>query len=79
MRSSWSVVTVLIVVCVLPSAAQERVRSWEEEVVIPTYQPYPDDVNPKFLELEGSVIYPYTMQDNLSAKRSNQTYRGVFL
>ncbi|SVC61444.1 uncharacterized protein METZ01_LOCUS314298, partial [marine metagenome] len=79
MRSSWSVVTVLIGVCVLPSAAQERVRSWEEEVVIPTYQPYPDDVNPKFLELEGSVIYPYTMQDNLSAKRSNQTYRGVFL
>ena len=48
MRSSWSVVTVLIGVCVLPSAAQERVRSWEEEVVIPTYQPYPDDVNPKF-------------------------------
>ena len=61
------------------ASAQERVRAWEEDVVIPTYEPYPDDVNPKFFELEGSIIYPYSVQDNLSATRADKTYRGVFL
>ena len=86
MRFRWVSVafaTVLVPLWALPAPAQEpepgRVRAWEEEVVIPTYAPYPDDVNPKFFELEGSIIYPYTMQDNLSATRADKTYRGVFL
>ena len=36
-------------------------------------------MNPKFFELEGSIIYPYSVQDNLSATRADKTYRGVFL
>ena len=60
-------------------AAESQVRVWEEDVVIPTYPLAPDDVNPHFYELEGSVIYPYTMQDNLTTEKLDRTYRGWFL
>ena len=60
-------------------AAESQVRVWEEDVVIPTYPLGPDDVNPHFYELEGSVIYPYTMQDNLTTEKLDRTYRGWFL
>ena len=43
MRAHLLIVTVLIAAFALPAAAQERVRAWEEEIVIPTYQPYPDE------------------------------------
>lgn len=56
-----------------------RVRTWEEEVVIPTYALGPDDPNPQFYELTGSIIYPYTVQDGFSSVRVERTYRAVFL
>lgn len=43
MKAHLLIVTVLIAAFALPAAAQERVRAWEEEIVIPTYQPYPDE------------------------------------
>ena len=61
----------------LSSVASAQVRVWEEDVVIPTYPLAPDDVNPHFFALEGSVIYPYTMQDNLTPVKVDRTYRGV--
>ena len=61
------------------AAAESQVRVWEEDVVIPTYPLGPDDVNPHFYELEGSVIYPYTMQDNLTPVKVDRTYRAWFL
>ncbi len=60
-------------------AWEERVRVWEEEVVIPTYPLGPEDVNPHFEALEGSVVYPYTMQDNLTTERVDRVYRAWFL
>ncbi len=58
---------------------QSQVRVWEEDVVIPTYPLGADDVNPHFYELEGSVIYPYTMQDNLTTEKVDRTYRAWYL
>tara|TARA_Y100000758_G_scaffold183518_1_gene130619 strand:+ start:372 stop:3320 length:2949 start_codon:yes stop_codon:yes gene_type:complete len=55
------------------------VRTWEDQVVIPTYPLHPDDINPRFFEVEGTLIYPYTMQDHLSRKKLDQSYRAVFL
>ncbi len=56
-------------------AAESQVRVWEEDVVIPTYPLGRDDVTPHFYELEGSVIYPYTMQDNLTTDCPSPTSR----
>ena len=38
-----------------------------------------DDVNPRFFELEGTLIYPYTMQDHLSRTKEDKSYRALFL
>lgn len=62
-----------------PRAAEAQVRAWEEQVVIPTYPLHPDDPNPHFSALEGTAIYPYTMQDHFSTTRVNRSYRAVFL
>ncbi|MDX9972443.1 MAG: DUF5107 domain-containing protein [FCB group bacterium] len=65
--------------CVCAVAAAEPVKTWEGTLTIPTYPWQPDDVNPRFQELDGSVIYPYTMQDSLSTKKVDRTYKALFL
>lgn len=72
----------------LPSLAWAAVKTWEGTIPIPTY-PWKDDVNPKFWALEGgpklsttvqgSIIYPYTMQDHLSRTKVDRTYKALFL
>lgn len=70
----------------LPLRAE--VRTWEAQITLPTY-PWEDDVNPKFWALEagarlsttvhGAIVYPYVMQDYLSRRKVDRTYRAVFL
>lgn len=65
-----------------------QVKAWEGTITIPTYG-WEDDVNPKFWAMEAgakgsttvraSIIYPYTMQDHLSRKLQNVTYKALFL
>jgi tetratricopeptide (TPR) repeat protein len=64
------------------------VKAWEGTITIPTYG-WEDDVNPKFWAMEAgvkgsttvrvSIIYPYTMQDHLSKKLTDVTYKALFL
>jgi tetratricopeptide (TPR) repeat protein len=61
-----------------PAFARD-VEVWEGTIMIPTYPLGPEDVNPRFPALEGGIIYPYTMQDNLSAEKVDRTYRAFFL
>lgn len=73
-------VAALSIAALAPASVHAQpVRVWEEDVVIPTYPIGPDDVNPHFFELEGTVIYPYTMQDNLTTERVDRSYRAWFL
>jgi tetratricopeptide (TPR) repeat protein len=68
--------------------ALSQVKVWEGIITIPTYG-WEDDVNPKFWSMEAgakgsttvraSIIYPYTMQDHLSRKLENVTYKAFFL
>jgi tetratricopeptide (TPR) repeat protein len=68
--------------------AESQVKAWEGTITIPTYG-WQDDVNPKFWAMEAgakgsttvraSIIYPYTMQDHLSRKLENVTYKALFL
>ncbi len=70
----------------LPSRAQ--VKTWEGTITIPTYG-WEDDVNPKFWGMEGgakgsttvraSIVYPYWMQDHLSRKLEDKTYKAIYL
>ncbi len=62
-----------------PTGRAPSVRVWEDTVVIPTYALGADDLNPHFRETSGSIIYPYTMQDNFGTARQDRTYRAVFL
>lgn len=84
MRCPTPIFCFLVVACALgqpqlAAATDAPVRAWFEDVVIPTYGLYPDDINPRFYELEESLIYPYTMQDNLSSTLEDRTYRAAFL
>ena len=47
--------------------------------MIPTYPWGPDDVNPRFYDLEGTHIYPYPMQDYLSQEKVDRSYKALFL
>jgi len=65
-----------------------QVKVWEGTITIPTYG-WEDDVNPKFWAMEAgakgattvkaSITYPYNMQDHLSRKLEDVTYKAVFL
>jgi tetratricopeptide (TPR) repeat protein len=65
-----------------------QVKSWEGTIVIPTYG-WEEDVNPKFWAIEGgakgattvraSITYPYNMQDHLSRKLEDVTYKAIYL
>ncbi len=79
--TSWVLATVA-------GHARAEVRAWEGTLSVPTY-PWKDDINPKFWTIEAgtklsttvktSIIYPYSMQDDLSRVKGDRTYRAVFL
>lgn len=69
-------------------AANSQVSAWEGTITIPTYG-WQEDINPKFWAMEGgpegssiitsALTYPYTMQDHLSRKLKDRTYKALFL
>ncbi len=78
----WSLpASALCLALLLPAGAtaQEAVRAWEGELTLPTYALLPDDPNPQFRETDGSIVYPYTMQDNLGSERADHTWKAFFL
>ena len=72
----------------LSSRSRASVKAWEGTLTIPTYG-WAEDVNPKLWALEGdvkfsttvkgSIVYPYTMQDDLSRTKEDRTYKALFL
>jgi tetratricopeptide (TPR) repeat protein len=70
------------------SAFGQKVKVWDGTITIPTYG-WEDDVNPKFWAMEAgakgattvkaSITYPYNMQDHLSRKLEDVTYKAIFL
>ncbi len=83
--------TVLICtwLALMPSSpSRAAVKAWEGTLTVPTYG-WSEDVNPKLWALEGdvkfsttvkgSIVYPYTMQDDLSRTKADRTYKALFL
>ncbi len=86
-----SVISVLLPVFIFLFYCQtvsSQVKAWEGTVTIPTYG-WQEDVNPKFWAMEAgakgattvkaSITYPYNMQDHLSRKLEDVTYKAIFL
>ncbi|TSA36584.1 MAG: DUF5107 domain-containing protein [Porphyromonadaceae bacterium] len=79
-------VALLFIVFSIPVNAQ--VKTWQGTITIPTYG-WENDVNPKFWGMEGgakgsttvraSIVYPYYMQDHLSRKLEDVTYKAIYL
>jgi hypothetical protein len=62
----------------LLSAAQVRLR--EAPLVIPTYELGPADPNPLFQSgLRYGLFYPYTALDSLTGRRTDKSYKAVYL
>lgn len=62
----------------------DEVRAWEEEVVMPTYEPAAPDRNPMFLErrvYQGSSgrVYPLPFIDRIAEEQRPRRWRAVWL
>lgn len=63
---------------VIGGVASGEVSAYEKEVTIPTWDIGPPQVHSNFPDT-GSPIYPYTLNDVLTDKKIDKTYKGVFL
>ncbi len=83
-----NVLCTLVLILMPFSNVWGQVKVWEGTLTIPTYG-WEDDVNPKFWAMEAgakgattvkaSITYPYNMQDHLSRKLEDITYKAIFL
>src|SRR5258708_32251189 len=60
------------------------VRLWREPVVIPTYEPFPPQKNPMFLErrvYQGSSgkVYPLPVTDRIAEHKTDHSWDAVHL
>ena len=78
-RISQLVFIAVLIVAVFAGSSLSAVKAWEGTIDISTYPWGPDDLNPKFQELEGAIYYPYPLQDVLSNTKENRTYKALFL
>ena len=67
-----------------PNDIKDKVRIWEEKVIMPTYLVDPPDLNPRFYEgraYQGAQgrVYPYPIYESLSDTRVDKEYRMVYL
>lgn len=63
---------------------QNSVKIWEEPLTLPTYLVEPPDKNPMFFKNESyqgasRYIYPYALLDNITNKKSDKTYKALYL
>ena len=65
-------------------SGNSKVKVWEEQVIIPTYEASKPDKNPLFLEkrvYQGSSgkVYPHPVIDKISDTKTDKEYTAVFL
>ncbi|MFA6126875.1 MAG: DUF5107 domain-containing protein [Bacteroidales bacterium] len=87
-RPILTILTLSLVLTLSSPSVFSQVKTWEGTITIPTYG-WENDVNPKFWGMEGgakgsttvraSIVYPYWMQDHLSRKLEDVTYKAVYL
>ena len=78
---------VLLILCtslLWSCTKKDKVKFSEENLVIPTYELGPNEVNPQFYtpkDVQGTKgnVYPYYMQDKLTDKKSDVTYKALIM
>ena len=68
----------------MSAALENKVKVWEESVVIPTYQAGKPEKNPLFIEkraYQGSSgkVYPLPVTEKISHEKTDVAYRAIFL
>ncbi|HTU47255.1 MAG TPA: DUF5107 domain-containing protein [Bryobacteraceae bacterium] len=62
------------------SAANAEVRVWEGTLTLPTYEEGAPDPNPPFdLFATNRFNYPYTLRESLTGRRTDHTWRAIYL
>src|SRR3974390_3445218 len=70
----------LLIVVLLGLPAWSQVRVWEGTLTLPTYQEGQPDENPPFdVFATTKYSYPYTLRENLTDRRIDQTWRALYL
>ncbi|MFT3982619.1 MAG: DUF5107 domain-containing protein [Lachnospiraceae bacterium] len=64
--------------------SKQKVTMWEQACIIPTYQVYPPEKNPLFIEkraYQGSTgkVYPLPVTEKISDVKEDVSYHAVFL
>ncbi len=65
-------------------SSKPSVKAWREEVILPTYEPFPPDPNPMFLEkrvYQGSngKVYPLPFTDRISISKVDRRWKAIYL
>jgi tetratricopeptide (TPR) repeat protein len=81
---SRSVVFLFSLAAISPLFAQDSVKVWQEQVVIPTYLIGAPDPNPQFYfggASQGAQqrVYPYPLYDNLTTEKVGKSYDMVYI
>ena len=80
--SGSGVVLLMLSTAIIWSCTKKnQVENSEERMVIPTYELGANEVNPQFYtpkDVQGTKgnVYPYSMQDQLTDKKSDITYKA---
>ena len=66
----------------IPSYGQQKVRVWEEPLILPAYVVKEPDKNPMFFtnqSYQGAsrYIYPYALSDNITDEKIDKTYKAL--
>jgi tetratricopeptide (TPR) repeat protein len=62
------------------SMSSAQVRVWQGTFVLPTYEEGTPDPNPAFDQYANSRFnYPYTLRNNLTDRRTDHSWRAVFM
>lgn len=78
MNLSMRLMAAALVVSTLAAGGKD-VSAWEDTITIPTYRMGPEDINPRFFDLEGAIYYPYTEQEHLTTIKEDKDYKALYL
>lgn len=82
MLTKYSVLLPLSIALLAASPAFGQVKAYEEKIVMPTWEIGPAQVHSLFSdsgERRGGDIYPYTLNETLTDRKTDKAYRGVVL
>lgn len=85
MKTKKFILSLFLWFCLFGAAlAQETVKIWQEPLTIPTYLVDAPDKNPMFFQHQSyqgasRVIYPYALNDNITDKKEDRTYKALYL